>query len=44
VMYQGKIVGIVSPDTPREHLGLMMAGGQRPSAAPEPSHLEEGSR
>ena len=26
VMYRGKIVGIVSPDTPRDVMGLMMAG------------------
>ena len=26
VMYRGRIVGIVSPDTPREQLGQMMAG------------------
>ncbi|HHT13513.1 MAG TPA: ABC transporter ATP-binding protein [Propionibacterium sp.] len=26
VMYRGKIVGIVEPDTPRDVLGLMMAG------------------
>jgi general nucleoside transport system ATP-binding protein len=27
VMYRGKIVGIVPPDTSREELGLLMAGG-----------------
>ena len=26
VMYRGKVVGIVAPDTPRDVLGLMMAG------------------
>ncbi len=26
VMYRGKVVGIVSPDTPRDVMGLMMAG------------------
>jgi len=26
VMYRGKIVGIVTPDTSRENLGKMMAG------------------
>jgi simple sugar transport system ATP-binding protein len=26
VMYRGKIVGVVGPDTPRDVLGLMMAG------------------
>ena len=25
-MYRGRIVGIVPPDTPRDVLGLMMAG------------------
>ncbi|AVL26548.1 putative ABC transporter ATP-binding protein [Nocardia brasiliensis NBRC 14402] len=30
VMYRGRIVGVVGPDTPRDRLGLMMAG-----AAPE---------
>ncbi len=43
VMYRGRIVGIVPPDTPREVLGLMMAGvparealaaGQARAAAP----------
>jgi general nucleoside transport system ATP-binding protein len=29
VMYHGQVVGIVSPDTPREQLGLMMAGASR---------------
>jgi ABC-type uncharacterized transport systems, ATPase components len=29
VMYKGKIVGIVSPDTPREELGKLMAGVTR---------------
>jgi len=26
VMYRGRILGIVSPDTPREQIGLLMAG------------------
>jgi general nucleoside transport system ATP-binding protein len=26
VMYRGKILAIVSPDTPREEIGLLMAG------------------
>ena len=26
VMYRGRIVGLVPPDTPRNVLGLMMAG------------------
>ncbi|MGH3446751.1 MAG: ABC transporter ATP-binding protein [Nocardioidaceae bacterium] len=29
VMYHGKIVGVVPPDTEREGLGLMMAGAER---------------
>ncbi|MDO5533103.1 MAG: ABC transporter ATP-binding protein [Propionibacteriaceae bacterium] len=33
VMYRGKIVGIVGPDTPREVLGLMMAGVPADEAA-----------
>ncbi len=32
VMYRGKVVGIVPGDTPREQLGLMMAG-MSPDAA-----------
>lgn len=26
VMYRGKVVGVVGPDTPRDVMGLMMAG------------------
>ncbi|BDZ61789.1 xylose import ATP-binding protein XylG [Demequina sediminis] len=33
VMYHGKIVGIVSPDTDRDTLGLMMAGALEEEAA-----------
>jgi ABC-type uncharacterized transport system ATPase subunit len=37
VMYRGRIIGIVPGDTPREVLGLMMAGEAPPSAsAPNP--------
>jgi hypothetical protein len=37
VMYRGRIVGIVPGDTPRDVLGLMMAGEAPPSAsAPTP--------
>ena len=32
VLYRGRIVGIVPPDTPREVLGLMMTG-ERPEGA-----------
>ncbi|HET6293068.1 MAG TPA: ABC transporter ATP-binding protein [Kribbella sp.] len=32
VMYRGKIVGIVPSDTPRDELGLMMAGASRTEA------------
>jgi simple sugar transport system ATP-binding protein len=48
VMYRGKIMDTVSPDTPREAVGLLMAGahpaaGQEnsvPAAAQEDPHLE----
>ncbi|ALJ19338.1 ABC transporter ATP-binding protein [Microbacterium sp. No. 7] len=33
VMYRGRIVGIVPGDTPRERLGLMMAGAAEPEVA-----------
>jgi general nucleoside transport system ATP-binding protein len=33
VMYHGQVVGIVPPDTPREQLGLMMAGASRADGA-----------
>jgi len=33
VMYRGRILAIVSPDTPREEIGLLMAGITDPSAA-----------
>jgi simple sugar transport system ATP-binding protein len=32
VMYRGRILAIVSPDTPREALGLLMAGITEPGA------------
>ncbi len=35
VMYRGKIVGIVGPDTPRDELGLMMAGASKQEAEVE---------
>ncbi len=31
VMYDGRIVGTVTPDVPREEVGLMMAGAHGPS-------------
>jgi simple sugar transport system ATP-binding protein len=34
VMYRGRILGIVGPDTPREEIGLLMAGVTGESAAP----------
>nr|WP_269779373.1 ABC transporter ATP-binding protein [Propioniciclava soli] len=42
VMYRGRVVGIVSPDTPREVLGLMMAGVPLEDAqgAPRPGKEE----
>ena len=33
VMYRGRILAIVSPDTPREEIGLLMAGITSPPAA-----------
>jgi general nucleoside transport system ATP-binding protein len=33
VMYRGRILAIVSPDTPREEIGLLMAGVTSPTAA-----------
>ena len=41
VMYRGKIVGVVPPDTSREEIGLLMAGitdggAARAAAAPDP--------
>jgi ABC-type uncharacterized transport system ATPase subunit len=35
VMYRGRIVGIVGPDTPRDELGLMMAGASKQEAEVE---------
>jgi general nucleoside transport system ATP-binding protein len=32
VMYRGRILGVVSPDTPREQIGLLMAGVTEPVA------------
>jgi phosphoribosylanthranilate isomerase len=32
VMYRGKVVGVVASDTPRDELGLMMAGASRAEA------------
>jgi simple sugar transport system ATP-binding protein len=39
VMYRGKILAIVSPDTPREEIGLLMAGitGTADEPAPVPA-------
>jgi hypothetical protein len=34
VMYRGRIIGIVGPDTPREEIGLLMAGISPDAAAP----------
>jgi simple sugar transport system ATP-binding protein len=36
VMYRGRILAIVSPDTPREEIGLLMAGITDPSAPAAP--------
>jgi simple sugar transport system ATP-binding protein len=32
VMYRGKVVGVVPSDTPRDELGLMMAGASKSDA------------
>ena len=45
VMYRGKVVGIVGPDTPRDVMGLMMAGASHEealrSAAEQPTPMVE---
>ena len=33
VMYDGRIVGTVTPDIPREEIGLMMAGAHDPTTS-----------
>jgi simple sugar transport system ATP-binding protein len=39
VMYRGKVVGVVPADTPRDELGLMMAGaGKREAEAEATEH------
>jgi simple sugar transport system ATP-binding protein len=35
VMYDGRIVGVVTPDIAREDIGLMMAGAHAPAEAAE---------
>ncbi len=35
VMYRGRVVGVVPPDTPRDELGLMMAGASKREAEVE---------
>jgi simple sugar transport system ATP-binding protein len=45
VMYRGKILAVVPPDTPREDIGLLMAGitGEAPAAADgEPASADGG--
>ncbi|WP_342672763.1 ABC transporter ATP-binding protein [Micromonospora rhizosphaerae] len=37
VMYRGRIIGIVGPDTPREEIGLLMAGITPDSAGAAPA-------
>jgi ABC-type uncharacterized transport system ATPase subunit len=46
VMYRGKIIGIVPPDTPRGVLGLMMAGVPQDAAAQgaAPAADQEGAK
>jgi simple sugar transport system ATP-binding protein len=41
VMYRGRILAIVSPDTPREEIGLLMAGITDPSAPAGPAAENE---
>jgi hypothetical protein len=43
VMYRGRILAIVSPDLPREEIGLLMAGitGDAPAADPPAAPQEE---
>ena len=41
VMYSGRILAIVSPDTPREEIGLLMAGITGPAEPSEPSEPVE---
>jgi len=45
VMYRGKIMAIVPPDTSREHIGLLMAGAhpEEPGGAKGPERPEGGS-
>jgi ABC-type uncharacterized transport system ATPase subunit len=37
VMYRGRIIGVVGPDTPREEIGLLMAGVAPAAAAATPA-------
>ncbi|MFI7425763.1 ABC transporter ATP-binding protein [Micromonospora sp. NPDC049836] len=37
VMYRGRIIGVVGPDTPREEIGLLMAGITPDTATPSPT-------
>jgi ABC-type uncharacterized transport system ATPase subunit len=42
VMYRGRILGIVAPDTPREEIGLLMAGVTTAATAPAPGAATDG--
>ncbi len=44
VMFRGRIVGIVAPDTPRDVLGLMMAGIGYEEALASSAHERPGAR
>jgi general nucleoside transport system ATP-binding protein len=46
VMYRGRILAIVSPDTPREEIGLLMAGitGSSPAPAGDDNASEKGTK
>ncbi|WP_368045727.1 ABC transporter ATP-binding protein [Micromonospora sp. C28ISP2-4] len=41
VMYRGRIIGIVGPDTPREEIGLLMAGITPDAATPDAATATE---
>ncbi|WP_245601686.1 ABC transporter ATP-binding protein [Hamadaea tsunoensis] len=43
VMYRGRVLAIVSPDTPRDEIGLLMAGitGKQPLPADTPGEVRE---
>jgi simple sugar transport system ATP-binding protein len=42
VLYGGKVMGVVEPDTPRDVLGLMMAGSPLDEARAAAAQMEPG--